>query len=157
MSGPGGRSLGALPRLSVIGTLLSRPPSEREAYATHVAAMFERIGSPDFTHDSERLRRRALLGYDRCFHPVGTAHQLMAIMESGNRTEELRGVRCPTLVIHGKADKLLPAAGGKAVAKAIPGARLELIDGMGHDLPTELWPRFAEMIEQNTQRAADYR
>ena len=154
MSGPGGRSVGTLPRMSVIGTLLSRPPSEREAYASHVAALFERIGSPGFAHDPERLRRRALLGYDRCFHPAGTAHQLMAIMESGNRTAELRGVRCPTLVIHGKADKLLPAAGGKAVAKAIPGSRLELIDGMGHDLPEELWPRISELIVDNAKLAS---
>ena len=69
-------------------------------------------------------------------------------------SEALREVRVPTLVIHGRDDKLLPAAGGKAVAKAIPGARLELIDGMGHDLPEELWPRFADLIAENAERAA---
>ena len=154
MSGPGGRVAATLPRMSVIGTLLAKPPSERSAYAEHVATLFERIGSPGFEHDHERLRRRALLGYDRCFHPAGTAHQLMAIMQSGNRTEELRRITCPTLVIHGKADKLLPAAGGKAVAKAIPHSRLELIDGMGHDLPEELWPRISELIVSNAKLAS---
>ncbi len=154
MSGPGGRSPATMPRMSVIGTLLAKPPSEREAYAAHVASLFERIGSPGYAHDAERMRRRALLSYDRCFHPAGAARQLMAIMASGNRTAEIRTITAPTLVIHGKSDKLLPAAGGKAVAKAIPGARLELIDGMGHDLPVELWPRFADLIAENAGRAA---
>ena len=153
MSGPGGRSVSTLPRMSVIGTLLAVPPSEREAYAEHVATLFERIGSPGFDHDHERLRRRALVSYDRCFHPAGAGHQLMAIMATGNRSGELRDIRCPTLIVHGRDDKLVPAAGGKAVAKAIPGARLELIEGMGHDLPEDLWPRFAEMIAENARRA----
>ena len=154
MSGPGGRSPATMPRMSVIGTLLAKPPSEREAYAEHVASLFGRIGSPGYEHDPERLRRRALLSYDRCFHPAGAARQLMAIMASGNRTDEIRAITCPTLVLHGKSDKLLPYAGGKAVAKAVPGARLELIDGMGHDLPIELWPRFADLIAENAGRAA---
>jgi pimeloyl-ACP methyl ester carboxylesterase len=153
MSGPGGRSPATMPRMSVIGTLLAIPPSDREAYAEHVATLFERIGSPGFDHDRERLRKRALLSYDRCFHPAGAGHQLIGIMASGNRTEELKGIRCPTLVIHGRADKLLPAAAGKAVAKAIPDSRLELIDGMGHDLPEDLWPRFADLIAENARRA----
>jgi len=153
MSSPGGRRVATMPRMSVIGTLLSRPPSEREAYASHVAAMFGRIGSPGFEHDTDRLRNRALLSYDRCHYPVGTARQLMAIIASGDRTEELRQIACPTMAIHGRADKLLPAAGSRAVADAVPGARLELIDGMGHDLPVELWPRFADLIAANAARA----
>jgi pimeloyl-ACP methyl ester carboxylesterase len=154
MSGPGGRKVATMPRMSVIGTLLARPPSEREAYAAHVAAIFERIGSPGFEHDPERLRRRALLAYDRCFYPVGAARQLMAIMASGDRTEELHRIKAPTLAIHGADDRLLPAAGGRAVADAVPGARLEVIDGMGHDLPTQLWPRMVDLIAANAARAA---
>ncbi len=152
MSGPGGRRVATMPRLSVVGTLLSRPPTEREAYAAHVAAIFERIGSPGFEHDPEQLRRRALLAYDRCFYPVGAARQLMAIIASGDRTMELRTIEAPTLAIHGTDDKLLPPAGGRAVADAIPGARLELIDGMGHDLPTQLWGRVAGLIAENAAR-----
>ena len=154
MSGPGGRKVATMPRMSVIGTLLARPPSEREAYASHIAALFERIGSPGFEHDPERLRRRALLAYDRCFYPVGAARQLMAIIASGDRTDELRRIKAPTLAIHGSDDKLLPPAGGRAVADAIPGARLELIDGMGHDLPVQVWDRVADLIAENAARAA---
>lgn len=155
MSGPGGRKRATMPRMSVIGTLLARPPSEREAYAEHVATLFERIGSPGFDHEPERLRERALIGYDRCFYPVGTARQLMAIIASGDRTAELRTIRAPTLAIHGADDKLLPAAGGRAVADAIPGARLEVIDGMGHDLPFQLWGRVADLIAENAARAGE--
>lgn len=153
MSSPGGRKVATMPRMSVIGTLLSRPPNGREEYAAHVAKLFERIGSPGFPHDLERLRRRALMGYDRCFYPVGTARQLMAIMASGDRTEEIRNITAPTLAIHGKADKLLPYAGGEAVAAAIPAARLELIEGMGHDLPVQIWPRIVSLIGENADRA----
>jgi pimeloyl-ACP methyl ester carboxylesterase len=154
MSSPGGRRVATMPRMSVIGTLLSRPPEQREAYAEHVATLFEKIGSPGFEHDHERLRRRALLAYDRCFYPVGAARQLMAIIASGDRTEEIRRIRAPTLAIHGADDKLLPKAGGEAVADAIPGARLEVIEGMGHDLPEQLWERFADLIEENASRAS---
>ena len=153
MSSPGGRRVATMPRMSVMGTLLSRPPTGREEYAEHVAKLFERIGSPGFPHDPERLRRRALLGYDRCFHPVGTARQLAAIIASGDRTDEIRTITAPTLAIHGTDDKLLPRAGGEAVAAAIPAARLELIEGMGHDLPMQIWPRIVSMIEENAARA----
>ena len=153
MSGPGGRRPSVMPRLSVIGTLLAKPPREREAYAAHVAKLFTRIGSPAYPPDFDRLRQRSLLMYDRCFYPTGTARQLMAIMASGDRTEELRRIQCPTLVIHGKADKLMPPSAGEAVARAIPSARLELIEGMGHDLPRQLWPRITRSIADNAARA----
>lgn len=153
MSGPGGRRPAIMPRLSVMGTLLSRPPTGREAYAEHVATIFGRIGSPGYEPDLDALRRRALISYDRSFNPVGAARQLMAIMASGDRTAELRTITAPTLCIHGAADKLLPAAGGEAVATAIPAARLELIEGMGHDLPQQLWPHFVSAIDENAARA----
>ncbi|MCB0864098.1 MAG: alpha/beta hydrolase [Solirubrobacterales bacterium] len=153
MSGPGGRKRETMPRMSVIGTLLARPPHGREAYAQHVAKVFTRIGSPGYEADMERLRRVALMSYDRCFNPVGAARQLMAIMASGDRTAELRTIGAPTLCIHGREDRLLPYAGGEAVARAIPAARLELIDGMGHDLPVQIWPRIVAMIAENADRA----
>ena len=142
-----------MPRLSVVGTLLAKPPREREAYAAHVARLFTRIGSPGYPPDYERLRERSLLMFDRCYYPTGTARQLMAIMASGDRTAELRRIDCPTVVIHGKADKLMPASAGEAVARAIPAARLELIEAMGHDLPAALWPRFVRSIADNAARA----
>jgi pimeloyl-ACP methyl ester carboxylesterase len=153
MSSPGGRRVATMPRMSVIGTLLSRPPTERSAYAEHVAKVFKRIGSPAYEPDMDRLRERTLIAYDRCFEPAGTARQLAAIVASGDRTKELASITAPTLVIHGADDKLLPRAGGIATAEAIPAARLELIEGMGHDLPVELWPRFADLIVGNASRA----
>ena len=153
MSGPGGRRVATMPRMSVIGTLLSRPPGDREGYAAHVASLFGRIGSPEYPPDLERLRRRALMSYDRCFDPAGTTRQLMAIIASGDRTGEIRRITAPTLAIHGKADRLLPSAGSEAVAAAIPAARLELIEGMGHDLPPQLWPRIVALIASNAARA----
>ena len=153
LSGPGGRRRSVMPRMSVIGILLARPPVERNAYAAHVAKIFTRIGSPGYPADFERLRERALLMYDRSYYPTGSARQLMAIMASGDRTAELREIRCPTLVIHGKADKLIPSSAGEEVARAIPAARLELIEGMGHDLPAALWPRLVRSIADNAARA----
>jgi pimeloyl-ACP methyl ester carboxylesterase len=153
MSSPGGRRPSVMPRPSVIGTLLTRPPAERNAYADYEAMVFSRIGSPAYEPDQQRHRERALLMYDRCYYPVGAARQLMAIMASGDRSAELREIRCPTLVIHGKADKLIPASAGEEVARAIPAARLELFDGVGHDLPAALWPRFVASIADNAARA----
>jgi len=153
LSSPGGRRPSVMPRLSVLGTLLAKPPREREAYATHVAKVFRRVGSPDYEADLDELRERSLQMYDRGFYPVGTARQLMAAVVSGDRTAELRRIECPTLVIHGKADKLIPPSAGIAVAHTIRGARLELIEGMGHDLPKALWPRFTRSIADNAARA----
>ena len=77
----------------------------------------------------------------------------MAILASGDRTEALRRLDVPTVVIHGVEDPLIDVSGGTATAAAIPGARLELIEGMGHDLPRELWPRFVDLIVENAERA----
>ena len=77
----------------------------------------------------------------------------MAILASGNRTAELASIQAPTLVIHGKADPLVPVRAGRDLAAAIPAARLELFDGMGHDLPVPLWPAFIEKIEGNIGRS----
>jgi pimeloyl-ACP methyl ester carboxylesterase len=153
MSGPGGRRPSVMPRLSAIGVLLARPPREREAYADFVSRLFARIGSPGYPPDYDRIRERSLLMYDRCYYPTGTARQLMAIMASGDRAAELRRIVCPTLVIHGREDKLMPPSAGEAVARAVPGSRVELIEGMGHDLPRELWPRITGAIADNAARA----
>jgi len=115
--------------------------------------IFETIGSPRFPPDPERIRERAGRSYDRCFYPIGTARQLMAVLASGNRTRHLRSIDAPTVVIHGCEDRLVPPQAGRDVAEAISGARLELIEGMGHDLPIPLWPRFQSLIEENAGRS----
>jgi pimeloyl-ACP methyl ester carboxylesterase len=90
--------------------------------------------------DIERIRRRAGEAFDRSFYPEGGPRQLSAIYASGDRTEGLRGLAVPTLVIHGRDDTLITPSGGEATAEAIPGANLLLVADMGHDLPQALWP-----------------
>jgi pimeloyl-ACP methyl ester carboxylesterase len=159
MSSTGDRAVGQ-PHPEALPALLTRGPSgDREAYAEWAVGAFRVIGSPGFAGSSEekRIRERARASFDRGYFPDGTARQLVAILASGDRTEALRRLEVPTLVIHGEEDPLIDVSGGKATAAAIPGARLELIPGMGHDLPRPLWPRFVELIVENAARAAPTR
>jgi pimeloyl-ACP methyl ester carboxylesterase len=104
--------------------------------------------------DEAHTREVAGATYDRCHNPAGTARQLAAILASGSRTAGLRKLSVPTVVIHGEADPLVPLRAGKATANAIPGAKLIQIPGMGHDMPRDLWPTFADAIARNAERAA---
>ena len=154
MSTPGGRRrLDELPTPKALKTLLSRPPRDPEAFADHMAGVLATIGSPAYPADPEWLRERTLTSYSRAYNPAGTARQLLAASNAPDRRGELRKISCPVAVIHGNADPLIPAAAGKATAAAIPGSKLYLFDGMGHDLPPVLWPRFAEIITENAERA----
>ena len=74
----------------------------------------------------------------------------MAIMANGNRKPRLASVTAPTLVIHGAEDPLVPVEGGKDTAEAIAGAKLLIIDKMGHSLPKEAWPQIIEAISTHT-------
>ncbi len=147
MSNTGSRFSGQ-PSLSIYRTFLSVAPCEREAFIDHVMKVFEAIGSPDYLMDKEEFREVTGRSYDRGTNPAGTGRQLAAILKSGNRGAYLRRIRAPTLVIHGKKDKLVAASGGRATARAIPGAELMEIEGMGHDLPRALWPRFIDAIAE---------
>jgi pimeloyl-ACP methyl ester carboxylesterase len=133
--------------------LLKPPPRDREAYKEHAVWVFSKIGSPGFERDNDDLRRIAGMSYDRGINPAGSSRQLAAIIASGDRTPLLRRIKVPTLVIHGAKDKLVPASGGRATAKAIPDARLLLIEGMAHDIPRGAWPRMLDAIEQNAARS----
>jgi pimeloyl-ACP methyl ester carboxylesterase len=153
MSTTGDRAVGQ-PHPEAIPALLSRPPADREGFAEFVVGAWRVIGSPGFEADEEALRARGRASFDRGIHPEGTARQLVAILASGDRTDALRRLDVPALVIHGTDDVLVDVSGGKATAAAIPGARLELFEGMGHDLPRSLWPRFVDLIAENAARAA---
>jgi pimeloyl-ACP methyl ester carboxylesterase len=148
-----GKRIASVPRLRALGSLLSRPPRDRERYVETVAKTFEVIGSPDYPPDEERMRAVIAAHYDRGHNPAGVARQLHAITCAGDRTGRLRGVRVPTVVIHGDRDPLVRPIAGRLLAKAIPGARLEMIEGMGHDLPPALWPRIAGRLVENARRA----
>ena len=153
MSTTGDRFVGT-PKLRVWSVLTRRAPHERDAYIEFFGRVFRMIGSPAYRSDDERVRELAGATYDRSHNPAGTARQLAAVLASGSRTAALRELGVPTVVIHGEADPLLPVRGGRATAKAIPGAELITIPGMGHDLPKELWPTFVDAIARNAERAA---
>jgi pimeloyl-ACP methyl ester carboxylesterase len=141
------------PKLGVMGALLGKVPTDREAYVERIVKLFTMIGSPGFPPDEAELRARAGMAYDRGINPAGSARQLAAIIASGDRSPMLASIHVPTLVIHGNADRLVAPSGGKATARAIPGARLMKVDGMGHDIPRAVWPRLVDAIAENAGRA----
>jgi pimeloyl-ACP methyl ester carboxylesterase len=152
MSTTGKRSVGwQHPRL--LPAMLRPIKPGREAYADSSVAMWRMIGSPGFGHDDERIREAAREAYDRGLSAAGALRQMMAILTQPNRSSALRGVHVPTLVVHGTADRMVHVSGGRATAAAIPGAELLLIDGMGHDLPPELFPPLVEAISRTAARA----
>jgi pimeloyl-ACP methyl ester carboxylesterase len=152
MSTTGEPSVGQ-PHPEAIPVLLTRPPADRAGFVDFVVGAWKVIGSPGFDIDEEALRARAGASYDRGIFPDGTGRQLLAILASGDRTEMLRGLDVPATVIHGIDDILIDVSGGRATAAAIPGARLELIEGMGHDMPRQVWPRLVDLIVENAERA----
>ncbi|HEX5713191.1 MAG TPA: alpha/beta hydrolase [Solirubrobacterales bacterium] len=152
MSNTGSRWTG-LPSRKAMAILLGRPPKGREAAIERAVRTFSVIGSPGFPFDEERVRRIAGRSYDRGHGAAGVVRQLHAVTASGDRTQALRQASVPATVIHGNRDVLVRPAGGRATARAIPNARLKMIDGMGHDLPRQLWPVFAEEIAANAARA----
>jgi pimeloyl-ACP methyl ester carboxylesterase len=152
MSNTGSRWTG-MPSRKAMAVLLGRPPRDRETAIERAVRTFGVIGSPGYPFDEERLRRIAGRSYDRGHSAAGVIRQLHAITASGDRTQALRTVQTPTTVIHGNRDLLVRPAGGRATARAIPDARLKMIDGMGHDLPRQLWPVFADAIADNAARA----
>src|SRR4051794_5296523 len=129
-----------------LGALLSPPAATREEAVERTVTIFRVIGSPGFDLDEEELRRRAGISYDRAYDPPGVARQLVAVLASPVRTEGLRSVDVPALVIHGADDPLVQVDGAEATAAAVPGAELAVFDGMGHDMPRALWPEFVGRI-----------
>jgi pimeloyl-ACP methyl ester carboxylesterase len=125
----------------------------REAYGDSSVEMWKLIGSPGYRGTEERVRAIADETYDRGLAPAGTLRHMMAVLTQPNRSERLRRVRVPTLVIHGLADKMVHVSGGRATASAVPGAELLLVEGMGHDLPPELFTTFVDAIDRTARRA----
>jgi pimeloyl-ACP methyl ester carboxylesterase len=153
MSSTGNRRY-RMPRWRAFALLMAKPPSSREGYVEQAVRTFKVIGSPAYPMNEERFRELVGRAYDRSFHPPGVARQLHAINCSGNRTRRLRTLDLPALVIHGADDPLVRPVGGRETARAIPGARLRLVPGMGHDLPPELHELLADEIAANARRAA---
>lgn len=119
-------------------------PKELNVVLEHLVGVFGVVAGPGFPVDPEDLRHRVEHALGRSYDPAGTARQLAAVMASGDRSLEVATIRVPTLVLHGDADPLVPIAAGKDTAAKIPGARLRVIRGMGHDLSA--WPSLAREI-----------
>jgi pimeloyl-ACP methyl ester carboxylesterase len=138
MSSTGDRNVGgSTPEATAL--LLTPPPSEREKYVEYRVGTSRLLNGSVRPFDEDRARRRAGQSFDRCFDPPGVGRQLAAIIASGDRTAALASVECPTLVVHGDVDPLVDHSGGVATAKAVPGAELCTVAGMGHDLPESTW------------------
>ena len=153
MSSTGSRRHGQ-PAFGIYRYFLSRPPRDRDGYIERTTRIFGAIGSPGFPRDVDRVRELAALSFDRGLDPHSSGRQLGAIIASGNRTRELRSIAAPTLVIHGSEDRMVNRSGGVATARAIPGARMVTIGGMGHDLPEGAWPQLLDAVAEHA-RAAD--
>jgi pimeloyl-ACP methyl ester carboxylesterase len=142
------------PALRVYPSFLAKPAKSREEHIERFVKVFGIIGSSGFDRDDGDLRLLAGTSYDRGADPEGSARQLAAIQSGGSRVRDLRRIKAPTLVIHGTVDRLVRPSGGRATAKAIPNARLQLIEGMGHDLPRGAWPQIIDGIVENAAAAA---
>jgi pimeloyl-ACP methyl ester carboxylesterase len=141
----------ATPTPEAAAVLVAPPATSREEYVERYIEQWKILSGPVY-FDEDRFRPRGEAAYDRCYYPVGTGRQLLGIMASGSRSEQLRKLQIPTLVIHGRIDPLVPFPGGERTAEVIPGAQLLAFDDMGHDLPPALWPQYVEAITNHASR-----
>ena len=144
MSTTGDSDVGrSTPEARALLTTPARP--DREGVVERAMLAARTYGSPDHI-DPDRIAANAIEEFERCFHPQGVARQMAAVTASGSRSEALRSVQVPTLVIHGDQDHLIDPSGGRRTAEIIPGARFELIEGMGHDYPPAFWDRIVGLV-----------
>ena len=139
---------------AVLAALMTPPPQEREAAIAHSVRVSQQISGP-LWEEGEALAR-ASAAYDRSFHPIGAAFQMAAIAASGDRTERLRSVQVPTLVIHGREDPLVTLSGGVATAEAVPGADLLVLGLMGHNQPPQYWGQITDAIAGLVRRVSTF-
>src|SRR5437763_10984622 len=136
----------------VVAAFMAPAATTRDEAAERHLAGLRAWGSPA-SYDVDRITADAHAAFDRCWDPEGRARQAMAVGSSPSRVDGLRDLQVPTLVVHGDADRLVPLAAGQATADAIPGARLEIVPGMGHDYPPEHWDRIVELITTHANAA----
>ncbi|SPL70438.1 esterase EstB [Acinetobacter stercoris] len=127
-------------------SLIGKPESrDEQGIINHSLKVFKNIGSPGYLNQIEALEISRKL-YHRSYHPAGVLQQFLAILCTGSLLKLDKQIPHSTLVVHGSKDRLLPPSHGKAVAKAIEGARFELIDGMGHDIPPHFIPQLSRLF-----------
>lgn len=139
------------PKPEALEVLLTPTPADRAGYIESTVHGARVLSGPGFPIHEERIRDRAGLAYDRCFHPEGVTRQLAALMTAGSSKHALKSLKIPTLVIHGSEDPLIPVACAKDIARTVPGATLLIIEGMGHALgdTPEIWPRLVDAIARH--------
>ena len=154
MTSSGSRRLPG-PTLKVRSALISRPENANdiESVIAHYVRLYKLIGSPRYPASDAYLHERLGMSVRRSYRPQGTLRQMIAIAADADRSALLSQIKLPTQVIHGQDDPLVPVAAGHDLAQKIAGAKLDLIEGMGHDLPVELWPRFVSGIASAAARA----
>ncbi|MGV0715781.1 alpha/beta hydrolase [Mycolicibacterium sp. XJ662] len=130
--------------------ILQRPKdASREAIIENAIRVSKIIGSPGYPRPDDTIRAEAIEGFDRSYYPAGIGRQFSAILGSGSLRHYDKQITAPTVVIHGKADKLMRPFGGRVVARAIDDARLVLYAGMGHELPEPLWDDIVGELKTN--------
>jgi pimeloyl-ACP methyl ester carboxylesterase len=142
------------PTREAMALLLAPPAKTRDEYIARFAQTWKILRGGSFPLDEAKDRERAKRTFDRGLNPAGVGRQLRATLASGSRKERLRSVKTPTLVIHGTVDPLVRPEGGKETAASIPGAKLLMIDGMGHALPIPMWPQIIDAIATHAQAAS---
>jgi pimeloyl-ACP methyl ester carboxylesterase len=143
------------PSMKVRTAMLSRPddPKSFDSIVAHYVSIYKLIGSPGYPAGDEWLTKRLSMSVKRSYRPRGTTRQLTAIAADGDRSKLLSRISAPTQILHGLSDPLVPVEAGRQLASLIPGAKMDLIEGMGHDLPMALWSRFADGIGAAASRA----
>ncbi|GEP38041.1 alpha/beta hydrolase [Nocardioides psychrotolerans] len=152
MSSTGKRTVG-WQHPGLILSLLANRGAGRDAYVSSSEALWKMIGSPAYPQTDERVTARAEETFDRGVSASGVMRQMLAVLTQPNRGPRLHSLPMPALVVHGLADKMVHVSGGRATAAAIPGAELLLIDGMGHDVPPDLFETFVSAIRRTADRA----
>ena len=151
MTTPGGRRY--MPKPKAFRALFAKPPQTASEAGVHVAKMFGIIGSTAWPTDVARLTRVGAIAFERGMNPRGFLRQFAGVLMSGDRREKLKTVTTPTLVIHGSSDPMFPLAAGRKIATSVQHGTWLPIQGMGHDLPTEMWPTFVRAIAKHAKSA----
>ena len=130
-------------------SLIGKPASnDEEGIVKHSLKVFNTIGSPGYLNQVEVMSTARKL-YQRSYHPAGVLQQFLAILCTGSLLQIDKQIQKSTLVVHGSKDRLLPFSHGKAVSKAIAGAKFELIEGMGHDMPAHFIPQLSGLFAKH--------
>jgi pimeloyl-ACP methyl ester carboxylesterase len=142
------------PTREAISILMASPPRSRDEYIARFERNSKVLRAGRFPEDEALDRSRAERVFDRGLNPAGVGRQIRAVLASGSRKERLRKVKAPTLVIHGTADPLVDPKAAQDTAASIPGAKLMIIEGMGHALPVAIWPEIIDAIDKHAHRAS---